>query len=120
MIYCPLCNKQVLDETNKFPIANNDLCDFYCPTKIIFTGYDRGPLIGSHYYRQTFQGCYPEYGIIVPPFKMVWLDGRKNLKIYDYMKGFRNFDEPNKYFDKIELPEVIRKAKQLHALRAFL
>lgn len=109
-----------MDETGQFTLEDDALCDFYCPTAVTMHTVD-GHLNPhcSHYFRITGQGCYPEYRLLIPPFELIWLDGRNNLKIYDN-SNWKSYDEPWRYFDQIALPEVVRKAKQLHKFRAFL
>lgn len=116
MIQCILCDRLVMNETKNGFLEDDALNDFHCPNLITL---GRPPHQESHYHRVTCQGCLPEYTILIPPFYMIWLEGRKNLKIYsDFGK---NYDPQMcwKYFDKIEFEEVVHWTKRLKVLVPF-
>lgn len=118
MIECILCGRLVMNETKTGFLEDDAASDFHCPNLITLGD---PPHRESHYHRVSCQGCYPEYTILIPPFYMTWLDGRKNLKIYaDHQ--LNDLDSPQKcwkYFDKIEFEEVVHWAKRLKVLVPF-
>lgn len=115
MIECILCGRLVMNETKTGFLDDDAASDFHCPN-LITLGHP--PHQESHYHRVSCQGCFPEYSILIPPFFMTWLDGRKNLRIYNSLER----EHPQrcwKYFDKAEFEEVVYWAKRLKVLVPF-
>lgn len=83
MILCPLCQRAVRDEEDKHTLQDDELNDFFCPTRIIINEKE----YWSHYSRQNFYGQFAEYIAVIPPYKICWWDGMCKLKV-QVIKGF--------------------------------
>lgn len=121
MITCPLCSKGVLQEIHVGAAATlayleiDELQDFYCPT--ILTLGDP-PRQESHFHRRTFQGAYPEYSFLLPPFFLSWIAGKNILRIYNSLSRVEY--QPWKYLDNVIYEDAIQWAKRLSNLKAFV
>ena len=123
MITCPLCDREVLEWSSDGypgePLPDDSPASFTCPAmETLFVGHR-----SSHYTRQTkMYGGQHQYILMAPPFQVVWLNGSKNLVIYDNA-GAGKMTFPIKPFheqEKVEWEEVLHWALRLRNLKAFL
>lgn len=121
MISCPFCNKLVLDDHSadgeEETVPDNETWDFNCPTYVnVHPG-----VRWSHYTRRTFQGSWPEYEAIMPPFQIRWWDGLNTLEVRQFNVIPENWRTPVRIHIAHDqsIEDFIKHANRMAKLKAF-